>query len=1420
VQEGLRQEEAQVRAQALASENQERDGTMNSTAAVKGMADVLGRGRGTRILARVLAVLALACLVSAATAQVSGAETTHKFIKQLELPGGGGSPLGVDPQGNILVWRGNAIYKFNPNGEPVDFTGLGTSSIDGLGGGNCPATPADCDQIPFQFTEFVAADMNQATTGPTAGYIYVAVARPVEPEGRRSRTFVFDAAGVFKGRIDTSQPLPQQSPEGVPRSISISPNGSIVIAYNGGENNFDGNPMHADKYQAVDGNPANDAFVGQIRKPTGFSGGGLNEGSFGLGVVADDEVVYAGQGQGAQPVWELFDGASFASNDPTTFPVNLDPNQCVCSSAGPWQDGGLDEETGGFFESVSIDPSSHHAYLLDGYGLAEEWASPSEKVGPSFGSSQTLGGAGGPMAFDTSGIAGTNGRIYIARGGGLAVFSPPVPIADFSNLNATVGHDEADLTATVNLDHGPKVTDCQIQWGEANPEQAVFYGQSIPCNPPTPYNEETTPISGHLAALQTERDYRARIVVKTTNGVNRSQSLLIHPHAVLSLSTAPATNVGRTTAELNGSLNPDGLETTYWFEYGANTEYRQKTAALQAAPGSTTAPVPPTELQNLQPGRRYHFRLVATNELGETKGEDQTFVAATAPAISGIEPSNISETSATLHARIDSGGYPTHYHFEYGPTTSYGSVAPAGDTDIGSDDEPIPVSAGISGLQPGVTYHFRVVATNQWGTTTTDDSTLDFFPQNCPNAYARQITRSSYLPDCRAYELVSPGNAGAVQLYPGSMIRDYVLYANVATYFADDPAFQHFRNEAPNTGEASSPPRFGFLGALGVVSGTNPTNTLMDMYTATRTEGGWVTNYWGLPGDKADFVGGQNCSLSMDVCMDYDNVPIFGMPIPPGQYISNSPYVWDAEGHSLGRWPTNVGVVKDGLKYEGDDRPSPDFSHYVFSSRNIAFTTDGLTTSPGSVYDNDISDATVTVVSKLPNGEPIPPGQADEYMKIPAVSRDGSHILMSTPAPGGVNLYMRVDDAITYEVAVGMPFVRLIGMTNDGSEVAFVTRAHATADDADNPFSSDIFVWKESTGEVTRISQGNGEGDGNECNPPPPNFLCAASPIATLPVYREKEKVETDDLMASESGDVYFYSPEQLDPKNPGVFNENNLYVYRHGRAQYVATLDAGTTINRLQISPDGLHAAFVTAARLTSYDNEGWKEMYTFDPETETIRCVSCNPDGSPPSNIRPPLESGAEGPRGQASADVIASGNGRFMSDDGRTVFTTSEALVDGDTNGLADVYEFVAGRPQLISSGTAKTDKVPGSLAYPAEYTGLEGISRDGVDIYFSTYDTLAPQEDFNGEFVKFYDARTGGGFPPGAAKLPCVAADECHGSENAGPQKAVIGTGANLGQSDRQPATKKARKKKSRKSHHKRAKSAHKAHRRHRSHRRGK
>ena len=133
--------------------------------------------------------------------------------------------------------------------------------------------------------------------------------------------------------------------------------------------------------------------------------------------------------------------------------------------------------------------------------------------------------------------------------------------------------------------------------------------------------------------------------------------------------------------------------------------------------------------------------------------------------------------------------------------------------------------------------------------------------------------------------------------------------------------------------------------------------------------------------------------------------------------------------------------------------------------------------------------------------------------------------------------------------------------------------------------------------------------------------------------------------------------------------------------------------------------------------------------------------------------------------------------MTYDGRAFFATEDALAHADTNKGQDIYEFVGGRPQLITTGTGETHVAGGVLSALLNPPGLVGVSAGGTDVYFSTYDTL-PSQDHNGLFLKFYDARTGGGFPAPAPPPPCEAADECHGADSSPPGAMLDETSAPL------------------------------------------
>ena len=131
----------------------------------------------------------------------------------------------------------------------------------------------------------------------------------------------------------------------------------------------------------------------------------------------------------------------------------------------------------------------------------------------------------------------------------------------------------------------------------------------------------------------------------------------------------------------------------------------------------------------------------------------------------------VTATSAELIAQVNPNGLPTNYPFEYGPSKTYGRDDHRAHCRRRTQDQEI--NAQLTGLTPHTAYHFRLTTENtvegkeEGGTTVSEDHTFNFYPPPCPNENVRQQTQANYLPDCRAYELVSPGDAGGTQLYPG-----------------------------------------------------------------------------------------------------------------------------------------------------------------------------------------------------------------------------------------------------------------------------------------------------------------------------------------------------------------------------------------------------------------------------------------------------------------------------------------------------------------------------------------------------------------------------------------------------------------------------------------------------------------------------
>jgi len=190
--------------------------------------------------------------------------------------------------------------------------------------------------------------------------------------------------------------------------------------------------------------------------------------------------------------------------------------------------------------------------------------------------------------------------------------------------------------------------------------------------------------------------------------------------------TGSATGVTTTEATLSGKVNPGGKEASYYFEYGTSPfTYGSKVPVSPKSIGSGTSDIEVSQVATgLKPGTVYHWRVTVTNPRGTTHGHDATFTTEGPPIVTTVFPATeVTKNSATLKGTVNPNGKEASYYFEYGLTTSYGSKTPEV-FGIGSGTSDVPVSAKITGLASKTTYHFRVVASNGYGTANGVDKTL------------------------------------------------------------------------------------------------------------------------------------------------------------------------------------------------------------------------------------------------------------------------------------------------------------------------------------------------------------------------------------------------------------------------------------------------------------------------------------------------------------------------------------------------------------------------------------------------------------------------------------------------------------------------------------------------------------------------
>ena len=190
------------------------------------------------------------------------------------------------------------------------------------------------------------------------------------------------------------------------------------------------------------------------------------------------------------------------------------------------------------------------------------------------------------------------------------------------------------------------------------------------------------------------------------------------------VTTTAATAVTLNGATLNGTINPSNATVTSGFEYGLTTAYGTSVAGVPVSVTGSTALAVSVTITGLAPCTLYHFRAKGTSGAVIVNGSDLTFTTANAsPTVTPVAASTVTGTTATLNGTVNANTLSTVVTFDYGLTVAYGTTV-AGVPSPVTGGSATAVSAAITGLIPGTTYHYRVNGANVCGTSNSTDMTF------------------------------------------------------------------------------------------------------------------------------------------------------------------------------------------------------------------------------------------------------------------------------------------------------------------------------------------------------------------------------------------------------------------------------------------------------------------------------------------------------------------------------------------------------------------------------------------------------------------------------------------------------------------------------------------------------------------------
>jgi hypothetical protein len=935
------------------------------------------------------------------------------------------------------------------------------------------------------------------------------------------------------------------------------------------------------------------------------------------------------------------------------------------------------------------------------------------------------------------------------------------------------------------------------------------------CKPPGGAKCSPAAAATTIGSLAENTTYHYRLVavnsIGTTHGSDRQFRTFGLPQVQAEAEVKAAEQAGQTSATLQAKIDPEGPETTYRFEYSETTGYGTSVPVPDGtvAAGQELVSVPAAVVSNLKIGTTYHYRVVASNVYGTTKGPDQQFKTLPALLIEQESAAEVSAASASLRARINPLGYDTHYYFQYGVTGYTSSVPAPPGIDLGSGEVSLPVSVHLQGLVAGTVYHYRVVAVNEAGgePMTVEGSDQTFATQ----AAGTETTQ----PDGRQWEMVSPPSKQgasiiAIGFEPGAEIQASAEGGAIA-YTASGPF-------------VANPAGSRSIEATQVASVRHAPGSWGTADITTRNNEKVAGVAVGHSAEYKLF----STDLSLGFVEPVGCTPL--APLPPN--MGSTVYLRALSGE----FTTLVSPANTapGVEFEcgkgypvGFSGASPDLSHVVL--RSGVKLTAAPTPAPADTGDfvYEWADGQLQPASVLPNNEfaeSATLGTRENNVRN-AVSTDGSRIVFGATVKrahgSGVNnlLYMRDmvrKETVQVDAAQGTPEVesrfetRFRTASSNDSRVFFTSGNRLTANATAPGLTEDLYVFEVTSGKsepfAGKLTDLTVDGNAEE-----------AAPVRGV-------------IGASEDGSLLYFVANGVlgDGAEHGAApGGNNLYVERYdaeakawAAPKLIAVLangdepswedQAGGSLAKMtaRVSPDGQYLTFMSERSLTGYENrdasssEPDEEVFLYNASTGRTVCASCDPTGARPVGFEEPREVfsnladwgqiwmnrwlAAEIPAWTNDELGIAKYQSRFLSDSGRLFFDSPDALVPADVNGKQDVYEYEpvgVGSCQAPSYGRSASvvfdEGIGGCVALISAGTSSEesafmDASETGGDVFFLTLSKLSPEDVDNS--LDIYDAHECTASEPCAPPAPltpppCTTGDACKPGPT--PQPALFG-----------------------------------------------